>query len=789
MVRTHVWGTLALVSLCCHLGRTESKAGAASGAQRPRNVSSQISALAFAPDGTSVVAGRQDGKIQFHQVPQGNPTFTLANPADGVLSLAFAKDGTILAVGHGGGEISLWNVPKRILLRRWKAHGEGVGALLWNPQDGTLISGGYDSSIRSWQMPEAMEKQIWKIPAGRITSLAITADGKKLVSGGVADEQFEVNTTLIGTSQSDWVRTWETTTGKSEKMSLRGMNVAVSPDGAMVAAAGLMLDVRTNPRGTSFNGIDRLVIHNVAQDQLSIDTPWRGHLLATSGDGKYLATGGQNTDAFHGGIMGPNALSWRRMDVRLRVWDFAAAKELVRVPQEDARFIALAPDGKFLAAADFQGKLTIWDLDKEKRNPTPDPKEIIAIPADPWLAALVKDFERLAEKAPLKDRLYRAQLLLHQRNVTDALAILRQDRAPAAIPLVLRYLIETQINKNYYQWDAPALRDALVVLTGQTISAKNGLRLDAEAWYQSLAKTQAGLSTDLKQFSPEQLRTVLAVLAAKTMERHDPERTFSPTRLRWQIHGLLAGQDEGYQTWWPHELHPDMAPLMLEPMGHGDAARENQPIAWQYLPLLIELCRQGQAERVARLAQDAQENSAVRILCLWAHAAATGKLGATTAVDLVRQEKKLERRVAVILALEMGARNDVKAPLLECLKDPNRHVREAAILALTPVKAPEAVALIRPRLLDAAGPSTEATRAILECLAAVRTKEAQATLADYLRRTLAEPDRRQDLWYAVVAFGRAAGQQFQDPNAHFADEAIRRAAERALQWWAAKNPL
>jgi WD40 repeat protein len=744
----------------------------------------QISVMAFAPDGKALATGRNGGEIQFHSAPDSTFLFGFDKARKGILSLAFSRDGSFLAAGDRGGEISLWDVRKKTLLKRWQAHKREVGALAWRARDEGLISGGYDGFIRFWQQTDFKETKAFQ-SKGRVTSLALTADGQKLFSAGVVDEQLEAGTNRFGTSDCDWVRIWDVATGQVEKTALRGTHVAVTPGGGVVAAAGPTVAIRVRKRSTSYDGMDRLTILDVAKNKALLDTPYRGNLLALSVDGKLVATGGYYAQGFQGGFMGPNRLTWERMDIRLRIWDFASAKELLRLPQDDAHAIALSRDGKFLAAAGSRIALRIWDIDKEKRQPTPDPKEIISVPADPWLVRLVKDFERLLDKQPGREELRRAHLLLHQGNVTDALALLRRLRAPASVPLLLRYLFDA----NKQVWETQAIRDALVVLTGETMPSRHGARRDAEDWYQALLK-KGGPATDLRRFSHDQLKTIITLLAGTTLSFDDREIPSTPTRLRYKIEALLDGQDDGQETWWPNELHPDMLPLMLATMGHGEpaAGAKSQPILWEYLPLLAELGRQGQAGELERLARDDKQNAAVRIVCLWAHAAATGTLAAAPALELARREKRLDRRIAVLLALERGATDDIRAQLRQSLKDPNRSIREAATLALTPCKDAAGVALIRPRLLAGAQLTHDETEAMLEYLAAVRSREAQTTLAEFLRSARADPCRWQELWLAVVSFGRATGQQFQDPNAYYTNLDVRRAADRALAWWAAKNP-
>src|SRR5262249_23461187 len=133
-------------------------------------------------------------------------------------------------------------------------------------------------------------------------------------------------------------------------------------------------------------------------------------------------------------------------DVRVRLFDAATGRETLRLPQEDASALAFAPDGKTLASGASDGTGTLWDLERERRKPTPDPLEIVKAPPadDKLLTGLAADFEELLKKEKDPRPLREAALKFHQTNQNsrwtyyhEALALIRKHRSPAAIPLIL----------------------------------------------------------------------------------------------------------------------------------------------------------------------------------------------------------------------------------------------------------------------------------------------------------------------------------------------------------------
>lgn len=155
-------------------------------------------------------------------------------------------------------------------------------------------------------------------------SMAFTPDGKHVLTA------------------SGVLRMWDFATGKElprfGKPGQRGLFLAISPDGKLLAAASGRVD-----QGKAAVTRGQVVLWDVATGQEIRKLDQRAGMLAFSRDGKMLATA---------------------LDREIIVWDVATGKK-VRELQHPAVITAppaFSPDGKTLASADASKKITFWEV-------------------------------------------------------------------------------------------------------------------------------------------------------------------------------------------------------------------------------------------------------------------------------------------------------------------------------------------------------------------------------------------------------------------------------------------
>lgn len=155
------------------------------------NISPLATTAALSPDGTTLVAGREDGTLRLWDASAPEEPVTLAGHSGQVLSTAFSPDGELLASGGADGTVILWDMasltPLEPVLR---GHSNWVSSLAFHPSGrmhaggGILASGGLDKQVILW---DVASRQMIGRPltghGGRVLSLAFSPDGALLASG------------------------------------------------------------------------------------------------------------------------------------------------------------------------------------------------------------------------------------------------------------------------------------------------------------------------------------------------------------------------------------------------------------------------------------------------------------------------------------------------------------------------------------------------------------------------------------------------------------------------------
>ena len=104
--------------------------------------------MAFSPDSSTLVSGRQDGTMQLWDVETHQHIANFIDARGTVNGLAFSPDGKTVVTGLRNGLIRLWDVDTRTLRQEIRTgYAAAPTKFAFTPDGETLASGGFDGTV------------------------------------------------------------------------------------------------------------------------------------------------------------------------------------------------------------------------------------------------------------------------------------------------------------------------------------------------------------------------------------------------------------------------------------------------------------------------------------------------------------------------------------------------------------------------------------------------------------------------------------------------------------------
>ncbi|MBA4066386.1 MAG: hypothetical protein C0501_22265 [Isosphaera sp.] len=156
-----------------------------------------VYAVAVGPDGTRVAVGRRDGTVRVWDVTpardpndrpgdrwHGKPVGRPARHDGPVVAVAFAPDGKTVLTAGGDGAARVWETETGNLIGEPARHRAAVVAAAFAPDGKTFLTASWDGSVRTWRTDTGGPVGRSMPHPGRVLAAAYSPDGRLILSGG-----------------------------------------------------------------------------------------------------------------------------------------------------------------------------------------------------------------------------------------------------------------------------------------------------------------------------------------------------------------------------------------------------------------------------------------------------------------------------------------------------------------------------------------------------------------------------------------------------------------------------
>ncbi|KAL4893708.1 putative wd40 protein [Aspergillus ambiguus] len=282
-----------------------------------------VNAVAFSPDGQTVVSGSVDETINLWNAATGEQLQTLEG-----------HSGSTIISGSSDKTIKLWNAATGEQLQTLEGHLGSINAVAFSPNGQTVISGSLDKTIKLWNATTSEQLQTLEGHLGYVRAVAFSPNGQTIASG--SDDK----TIKLWNTATDWVRA-----------------VAFSPDGQAIlwnTATDWVNAVAFSPDGQTVvsGSVDETIkLWNAATgEQLRILKGYSGcvNAVAFSSDGQTIVSGSVDNEQLqtlkgHSGFVNAIAFS---PDGQTVLWNTATGKQLQTLEGHSGSIIISGSDDK-----------------------------------------------------------------------------------------------------------------------------------------------------------------------------------------------------------------------------------------------------------------------------------------------------------------------------------------------------------------------------------------------------------------------------------------------------------
>jgi WD40 repeat protein len=148
-----------------------------------REHSDRLAAIAFSPDGQTVLTGSYDGTARLWELRTGKPLQVLSGHADHVVCVAWSPHDARVATGSWDGTARIWDPSTGDCLTVLTGHDSWVSSVSWSPDGGYLATGSRDNTAGIWDMGDGRLTQRLVGHTDWVRSAEWRPDGRQLLTG------------------------------------------------------------------------------------------------------------------------------------------------------------------------------------------------------------------------------------------------------------------------------------------------------------------------------------------------------------------------------------------------------------------------------------------------------------------------------------------------------------------------------------------------------------------------------------------------------------------------------
>lgn len=146
-----------------------------------------INAVAFSPDGSSVLSGANDATLILWDVESGDIIREFKGHSGPIRSAAFTEDGSYALTGSNDGKVILWDVQSGDIVQQFHGHTDWVRSVAISPNGSYALSGSNDDSVFLWDIEEGALLRRFESHTDDVHSVTFSPDGAFALSSSAGN--------------------------------------------------------------------------------------------------------------------------------------------------------------------------------------------------------------------------------------------------------------------------------------------------------------------------------------------------------------------------------------------------------------------------------------------------------------------------------------------------------------------------------------------------------------------------------------------------------------------------